>query len=1368
MPAALDALPAFIYVKDREGRVVSTNVAFCRALNVSREDLIGKRTEPFLGEEGPASEQVDREVMESGAPRLGIVEKYTAADGVHWVLTDKSPIKDDTGATIGLVGITVDITSRKQVEDALSLSESRLRFLTDNTADIIWTTDMQLQTTFISPSVERVLGFTPEEWLPLRIEQMATPESVGRMLEALQQQLALEATGTADPNRTVTLELEYYRKSGTTLWLEQVIRALRDASGKLIGLVGVSRDITERRKTSESLRQSEARLRFLTDNMADMLWTMDLSLRTTYISPSIERLLGFTPEEWMAKRVEEMAAPESVRRIYSELQRQLALEASGTADSNRTLTLEVEFVHKNGSTLWIEQVIRALRDDAGVLIGMIGVSRDISARKRAEEALARSEAQLRVLADHMADMLWTMDLGFHTTYVSPSIERVLGFTPEERKRHSLTEMVTPDSASRIVAALQHELELEATGTADPNRSLVIDVEYYHKDGSTSWFENVVTAVRDSESRLVGLLGVSRDISERKQADEALRSSEERYRQLFGMSIAPISLIAQDGRLIEANDAWFRLVGYSREDAATFNAANLFPEPGDREEFVQNLLRAGHLDHHESQVRRKDGTLIDVVRSISVRYHPDGSVLGFQTVLLDVTEKNRAEKALRESERNYRELFEQSLDAINLVGPDGSIIEANPAWFRLFGYAPDDVGSFNARDAYVDPTGRATFLKAIAEQDHVEDELQFRRKDGSVFDCHRTVIVRRDPDGRAIGFQTVFHDITEQKRAQRALEESEEKYRALFELSKDATGLVSREGTFLEANQAMLDLFGCTREELARMPARDIYEDPTVRDREFLPRMDRDGEIVDWEVRLKKRDGTVMDCLCNVVTRKDASGAAIAFQSLIRDITAQRRSQQALRESEDKYRRLFDMSIAPISLLAPDGRMIEANDAWFELFGYSREDMDSFRAWDIYPSREARDESARRLVEHGMLLDDEALVKTKDGTFIDVMRSMVVQYNPDGSILGYQTVWRDITEQKRSQQALRESEDKYRRLFDQSVAPVSLAAPDGHIIEANDAWLQLFGYTREELPGLTTYVLYDDPKDRDNTIQRTLEAGQLVDDASRHKKKDGSYIDVLRSVSILRDSEGKVTGYQAVYRDVTELKRAQDEVLRSRELLRELAVRMQQVLERERTTVAHDLHDRVTQGLTAIKLDLDALKRRLGSVDPGVLEKLQQSIDMVEGLTSTSRDIMTELRPGMLDDLGLSAAIDWQLDQFSQRTGIRCKAALLQDDSALSPVHATALFRVLQELLGNVARHAQASEVRVSLESSDDCVVLTVRDNGRGIADKELASADSLGLLGIQERVRALGGEFSIGRGAGKQGTVARIKLPTSSPGHCAA
>jgi len=141
-----------------------------------------------------------------------------------------------------------------------------------------------------------------------------------------------------------------------------------------------------------------------------------------------------------------------------------------------------------------------------------------------------------------------------------------------------------------------------------------------------------------------------------------------------------------------------------------------------------------------------------------------------------------------------------------------------------------------------------------------------------------------------------------------------------------------------------------------------------------------------------------------------------------------------------------------------------------------------------------------------------------------------------------------------------------------------------------------------------------------------------------------------------------------------------------------------------------------------------------------------------------RRVISEMRPGMLDDLGLCAAIDWQIGQYSQRTGIQCDASLLRDDSTISPVQATALFRILQELLANVARHAEATKVSVGLEHRDDSVVLTVSDNGRGISDQQVSSASSLGLLGIQERVRALGGDFAIRRGRDK-GTIARVTVP---------
>jgi len=1084
----LDALSTFIYVKDRDLRVVSANRAFCDALGVTREELLGTPTVRYLGESGLESERIDRDIITSGVPRLGVVESYPAPDGLHWVVTDKAPVRAPDGTVVGLVGTSIDITSQ--------------------------------------------------------------------------------------------------------------------------------------RESDERLRQSEAQLRFLTEHTADMLWTMDLEFHTTYISPSVERVLGFTPDEWMQLPFDRMSTPESVEREFAALQRELTAEASGAADPNRTFTIEVEMNHKDGSTVWMEMVIRAIRDDTGKLIGMVGVSRDIN--------------------------------------------------------------------------------------------------------------------------------------ERRRTAEALRESEGKHRALFEQSLVPISLISPEGQVLEANPAWLKMFGMTKADLSSCDARSFYVAPDGRDRFLKTFAADGHVED-EVQFRRKDGAVLNCRRTAAVLRAPDGSVFGFQNVILDDTSRKQAELELHESEQKYRELFEQSVDAITLVGVDGRLIEANPAWFSLFGYTPDDLGSYNAADVYVEPEGRARFLQAIAMKDTVEDELQFRRKDGSVFDCHRVVTVRRSADGSIVGYQTVFHDVTETRRAERALRESEDRYRTLMTNLNDVVYEIDAGGRLTFVGPRTLEVTGYKPEDVIGRPFSDFVHP------EDLPRIAdhwrgvTGGAVDPVEFRMLKPGGEPHYVRISgraIMRNRRFDGSTGIMTDIDREVEAR----NALHASEEKFRALFEQSVAPISLIAQDGRLIEANDAWFRLLGYSREDMASFNAADLFPSPEMRDDFVRLLLEAGSLDDYESRIRTKDGTLIDVLRSISVRYNPDGSVLGFQTILRDVTAEKAAEQALRESEDKYRQIFNQSIAAISLLAPDGHLIDANDAWFRLFSYSREDAPSIRAADLYPTPELREESVRRLLSSGTLVDDEARVKKKDGTLIDALRSMVVRYNPDGSVLGYLTVWLDITELNRTRDELLASREQLRRLALRIQEAREDERTSIAQELHDHFGQELTVLRLDLESLTTGPPPAGDAGLIRIRGILQLVDRMSQEVRRVISEMRPGMLDDLGLCAALEWQAGQFSERTGIACNLIPTADDTNLSPSVSTALFRTFQELLSNVARHAGAHYVDASLISDRDSVYLAVVDDGRGITDDELHSSASLGILGIQERIRACGGNVTF-RGEPGKGTTVTVSVP---------
>jgi len=226
----------------------------------------------------------------------------------------------------------------------------------------------------------------------------------------------------------------------------------------------------------------------------------------------------------------------------------------------------------------------------------------------------------------------------------------------------------------------------------------------------------------------------------------------------------------------------------------------------------------------------------------------------------------------------------------------------------------------------------------------------------------------------------------------------------------------------------------------------------------------------------------------------------------------------------------------------------------------------------------------------------------------------------------------------------------------------------------------------------------------------------------------------------------------------ERKRAEEELRRSREQLRALTAYLQSVREEERVKIAREIHDDLGQSLTALKMDLAWLKGKLPGDQRPLQDKAEIMMELIDSMIHTLRRISTELRPAVLDNLGLTAAIEWQAQDFQNRTGIRCELKRTLNDLQLDQNISTTFFRIFQETLTNVTRHAKATEVKISLEEKQSKLILEVKDNGRGITEEEVYGSNSLGILGMRERTLLLGGELQISGVAGK-GTTVTVRIP---------
>lgn len=302
------------------------------------------------------------------------------------------PIFDDNGEVMQMIEYSLDVTERKQAVAALRQSEERYRLLAENANDVIWTMDLNGQFTYFSPSVYRQRGYTSEEAVVLTMGQTLTPASLMMALKIFNESVARVKAG--QKQEPIQMELEHYCKDGSVIWCDLTCSVLCDLSKNVIGFMGITRNTTERKHAEVALRESEQRYRLLADNISDIIFVMGLNMQFTYFSPSVKRKFGFTPEEMLLKRVDEVLTPDSFQYVLSVIADELEKERSDNVDLQRVRVFEVQEYCKDGSLIDVEISATFLRDDQKCPIEILGVIRDIRERKRIEKELRESYQNL--------------------------------------------------------------------------------------------------------------------------------------------------------------------------------------------------------------------------------------------------------------------------------------------------------------------------------------------------------------------------------------------------------------------------------------------------------------------------------------------------------------------------------------------------------------------------------------------------------------------------------------------------------------------------------------------------------------------------------------------------------------------------------------------------------------------------------------------------------------------------------------------------------------------------------------------------------------------------------------------------------------
>lgn len=354
----------------------------------------------------------------------------------------------------------------------------------------------------------------------------------------------------------------------------------------------------------------------------------------------------------------------------------------------------------------------------------------------------------------------------------------------------------------------------------------------------------------------------------------------------------------------------------------------------------------------------------------------------------------------------------------------------------------------------------------------------------------------------------------------------------------------------------------------------------------------------------------------------------------------------------------------------------------------------------------------------------------------------------------------IDARKIMENALIDSEEKYRSLVETTEDSIYLVDRDYRYLFMNNKHISRMALLEEQLLNrkFSDFHSQEESARFAESVDRVFEKGESLQH-EHISTRDGQYF--LRTLSPVKDQRGNVIAVNVVSKNITELKLVNEKLKASHKQLKELSSHLEEVREKERTHIAREIHDELGQALTVLKMDVSWLSKRLP--DEQFIYKLQAMMETLNATLQTVKKISSSLRPSVLDHFGLFAAVEWQAEEFQVRTGIICKIILEPQDVILSRDCSTAVFRILQEALTNVARHAAATNVNISLDQESDRVILMVSDNGIGITKEQIYNHRSFGLMGIRERVQFLKGEFEI-HGAPDKGTQLKIVIPVDSKG----
>jgi PAS domain S-box-containing protein len=859
-------------------------------------------------------------------------------------------------------------------------------------------------------------------------------------------------------------------------------------------------------------------------------------------------------------------------------------------------------------------------------------------------------------------------------------------------------------------------------------------------------------VREERTGARALRVTVSDITTFKRLENGLCQDEKRYRRFFDHVTEGMFLAELDGRIGKVNPAYAKMLGFHSPEeaisAGTDIATQLCADGTDAARFRRLLKRGGTLRAFESRCLRKDGSDLWVsVNALAVKDR-DGRATHFEGTVEDITRHKRAEEALRKSEELFRLTFDQSQIGAVLVGlPSRRFVRANESFCQFIGYSEEELRQFSFADITHPedlPASRELVQRVVTgEISRAGADKRYIRKDGNIVWGHVSIRLVKSDSGRILSALAMVQDITERKRAEETLRESESRFRQLFENVND--GIMVRDTDTLElllVNPRLCAMYGYSEEELKSIrvgnhhPKGSEYGHRTIKT--YYERA-KGGEPQLFEWRVRKKDGTLLWVEINlkIVTL----GNRNCTLSVIRDISERKRAESRLRESEERYRTLVESSSDAIVLLDTHRRIASCNGAALRLFGDKELEGKSTRV--VHPS--AKDFRAYGTTAYSAILKEnvyraELELLHKDGHVFPVETVLSGVRDKEGEIVGYVAIIRDITQRKKAEETLRRSEERFRSVYESSLDGIMLTLPDGTALSANRRACQMLGMTEDEIiqTGRAGIVVGDQRLEA--ALEERTRTGKFQGELT-FRRKDGSHIPVELSVSLFTDTDG-TNKTSIIIRDITHRKQAEEQI---------------QASLKEKEVLLKEIHHRVKNNLQIISslLYLQAGKTK----NPGAVRALKDSQNRVRSIALIHESLYQSSNLAGIQIGEYTRGLASNLFESYGRRDRPVRLTVRMGAVRLSINTAIPCGLIINELISNSLKHAfpggREGEIRIQLARTDaGALVLTVSDDGIGIPEHvDFRSSPSLGLTLVSSLVAQLGGTIELDRRGGTTFTI---------------